>query len=150
MLEVLRARSYAKKMDAGLAIIDKRRALANEVSEMNVVGDVKGKVAILVDDIVDTGRTLIKAADALIERGATKVLACCSHAVLSGDSKERIPGSNLSKLIVTDSIYQPELAALGESDKESWIVQLSVAQLIGEAVRRIHHEDSVSSLFEVD
>ena len=147
---VARARAYAKKMDAALAIIDKRRGAANEVSEMNVVGEVSGKVCILVDDIVDTGKTLIKAADALLERGATKVIACCSHAVLSGDAKERIPGSSLSKLIVSDTVYQPEIMALAEKEADPWIVQLSVAQLIGEAIRRIHHEDSVSTLFDVD
>lgn len=150
---VARARAYAKKMnDCNLAIIDKRRAVANEVAEMNVVGDVTGKVAIIVDDIVDTGRTLIKAADALLTAGATKVVACCTHAVLSGDALQRIPGSSISKLVVSDSIYQPQIAGRGDGTggKLDWIAQLSVASLIGEAVRRIHHEDSVSTLFDVD
>ena len=143
---VARARAYAKRLDgAGLAIIDKRRALPNEVAEMNVVGDVKGKVAIIVDDMVDTGGTLIKATDALLEHGATKVVACCSHAVLSGNAKERLGNSNLSMLVTSDTIFHRDLA----TEKRDWIVQLSVAGLLGDAIKRIHNEDSVSTLFEV-
>ncbi len=140
---VARARSFAKRLDVGLAIIDKRRSRPNEVAEMNVVGDVNGKTAIIVDDMVDTGSTLIKAADALLECGAVKVITCCTHAVFSGSAKERLAASNISKVIVTDTIYHPDLA-----EESSWCVQLSIAQLLGEAVRRIHEEDSVSSLFE--
>ena len=124
-----------------LAIIDKRRINPNEVSEMNVVGDVSGKVAVLIDDIVDTGGTLVKAADALIEAGATQVIACASHAVLSGHAKNHLKNSRLSKLIVTDTIQQDL------TNEGSWIVQLSVAQLIGEAIKRINMDDSVSTLF---
>jgi len=138
---VPRARAYAKRMSASLAIIDKRRAKANEVSEMHVVGDVKGKVCVIVDDMVDTGGTLVKAAQALLDNGATKIYACCSHAVLSGEAKTKIPKGPIEQLVVTDSIYHPDL------DNEDWIVKLSSANLIGEAVRRIHKEESVSLLF---
>lgn len=143
---VSRARAYAKRMgdDVGLAIIDKRRNQPNEVAEMNVVGDVKGRIAVIVDDIVDTGGTLVKAAQALLDNGATKVAACCSHAVLSGSAIERLQDSAIDELICTDSIYQPRLAEGGVKR----IVQLPVAELIGDAIRRIHDEDSVSTLFE--
>ena len=139
---VARARAYAKRLDVGLAIIDKRRTNPNEVSEMNVVGDVSGKVCILVDDMVDTGGTLIKAADSLLENGATEVVACCSHAVMSGSAKETIPQSKISRVVVSDTIYHPDL-----TDKDGWCVKLSVAALIGEAIKRIHFDDSVSVLF---
>lgn len=142
---VARARSYAKILDASLAIIDKRRAQPNEVAEMNVVGEVKDKLAIIVDDMVDTGGTLSKAADALISRGATGVLACCTHAVLSGQARERLPQSKLEKVIVTDTIYHA-----GLESASNWLVRLSVAPLIGEAIRRIHDDDSVSVLFGGD
>lgn len=140
-----RARSFAKRLNAGLAIIDKRRNQPNEVAEMNVVGDVEGKLVIVVDDMVDTGGTLIKAADALIKHGATKVIACCTHPVLSGQAKERLPQSNISQVIVSDTIYHADAAK-----HESWLVQLSVAQLVGEAVKRINREESISVLFETD
>lgn len=144
---VARARAYAKRMgDISLAIIDKRRTQPNEVAEMNVVGDVKDKMAVIIDDIVDTGKTLVKAAEALLERGATKVAACCSHPVLSGDAIERLKDSQICETICTDSIYQPQLL----DGSCSWITQLSVAELIGDAIRRIHQEDSVSTLFDVE
>lgn len=139
---VARARAYAKRLDTGLAIIDKRRSSPNEVSEMNVVGDVQGQVAIIVDDMVDTGGTLIKAAEALMVAGATRILACCTHAVLSGTAKQRIPESVISKLVVSDTIYHGDVDETGD-----WLVMLSVASLIGEAIRRIHSDDSVSVLF---
>lgn len=143
---VPRARAYAKRLgDASIAIIDKRRPGPNEVAEMNVVGDVAGKVAIVVDDIVDTGKTLIKACDALLENGAADVLACCVHGVLSGEAKKDLPKSRLSKVIVTDTIYHADIER-----HRDWLVQLSVAPLIGEAIKRIHNEDSVSSLFDVE
>ena len=142
---VARARAYAKRLDAALAIIDKRRARPNEVAEMNVVGDVKGKLCILIDDIVDTGGTLAKASDALLASGGTEVIACCTHAVLSGDAQEKLKASSVSKLVFTDTIYHPEVQP--DSD---WAVRLSVAPLIGEAIRRIHEESSVSSLFEAN
>jgi ribose-phosphate pyrophosphokinase len=139
---VSRARAYAKRLDVALAIIDKRRNNPNEVAEMNVVGDVKGKVCVLVDDMVDTGGTLAKAADALMENGALEVIACCSHAVLSGNAKQDLPKSRLSKLVVSDTIYHSDI-----TESDSWCAQLSVAPLIGEAIKRIHLDDSVSVLF---
>lgn len=143
---VARARAFARRMgDRGLAIIDKRRTQPNEVAGMNVVGDVKGQHCIIVDDMVDTGGTLAKAADALLEHGATGVSACCTHAVLSGNALERLRNSALQEIVCSDSIYQPE-----QEDGKGLVVRLSVAELIGEAIKRIHNEDSVSSLFEVD
>jgi len=140
---VARARAYAKRLEAGLAIIDKRRINPNEVSEMNVVGDVKGKFAVIIDDMVDTGGTLIKAADALLEKGATKVIACCTHAVLSGSAFQRLPNSSISELVVCDTIYHSEI-----TKDMKWLTQLSVAGLIGDAIKRIYNEDSISSLFD--
>ena len=142
---VARARAFAKRLDVGIAIIDKRRTAPNEVAEMNVIGDVAGKTAIIVDDMVDTGGTLVKAGDALLARGAKEVAACCSHAVLSGNAKNAIPGSSISQVVVSDSIYHNE----GTADKD-WLVRLTVAPLIGEAIKRIHYDESVSVLFEND
>ncbi len=139
---VARARAYAKRLNAELAIIDKRRNNPNEVAEMNVVGDVSGKVCVIVDDMVDTGGTLVKAADALLENGATNVLACCTHAVMSGTAKERIPKSRIEKLIVSNTVFHSDLP-----DSNEWLERLSVAPLIGEAIKRIHSDDSVSLLF---
>lgn len=141
---VSRARAYAKRLDAALAIIDKRRNVPNQVAEMNVVGNVQGKLAILVDDMVDTGGTLVKAADALIEAGAKEVIACCTHPVLSNDAVSVLGQSQLSSILTTDTIYHPGIVA-GEFQK---FTQLSVAPLLGQAIRRIHEETSVSSLFE--
>ena len=138
---VARARAYAKRLDANLAIIDKRRTNPNEVAEMNVIGDVKGKVCILVDDMVDTGGTLVKAAEALHANGATEVIACCSHAVLSGAAKQILPKSKISRLVCSDTIAQSDL------DDKDWCVRLSVSDLIGEAIKRIHSDDSISLLF---
>ncbi len=140
---VSRARAYAKRLDATLAIIDKRRSQPNEVAEMHVVGEVRDKLAIIVDDMVDTGGTLMKAADALLEHGAKKVLACCTHPVLTGQAKDRLPNSNVKQVIVSDTIYHADLP----SGAGSCFVKLSVAPLIGEAIRRIHDDDSVSVLF---
>ena len=142
---VTRARAYAKQLDSGLAIIDKRRPGPNEVAEMNVVGDVDGKICIIVDDMVDTGSTMIKASDALLEKGAVKVVTVCTHAVLSGTAKERMPASSISEVIVTDTIFHSDIAP-GEAP---WLTQLSVSSVIGEAIKRIHNDDSISSLFEV-
>lgn len=139
---VARARAYAKRLDCPLAIIDKRRSSPNEVTEMNVIGEVAGREAIIIDDMVDTGGTLVKAADALLEHGASKVYTMCTHAVMSGNARERLINSKIESVIVSDTIYQPDL--MKGSDK---FVQLSVAQLIGEAINRIHDGDSVSSLF---
>lgn len=143
---VARARAYAKHLhDASLAIIDKRRSGPNEVAEMNVVGDVFGKTAIIIDDMVDTGSTLIKAADALLDRGAEKVITVCTHAVLSGTAKERLPQSSIEEIIVSDTIYHADL----ENGDLPWLTRLSVAPIIGEAIKRIHEDDSISSLFEI-
>jgi len=139
---VERARAFAKHLDAGLAIIDKRRARPNEVAEMHIVGDVRGRVAILIDDMVDTGGTLATAAEALMENGAKEVFACCTHPVLSGNAVQRIEQSLLRELIVTDTIpLRPEASACTK------LRVLSVAHLLGEAIRRTHCEESISSLF---
>jgi ribose-phosphate pyrophosphokinase len=139
---VERARAFAKRLDATLAIIDKRRARANEVAEMRVVGDVEGQTAVIVDDIVDTAGTLATAAAALRDAGATEVVACCTHPVLSGPAIERIRESTLTSLVVTDTI--PLRPAGAACDK---IKVLSVARLLAEAIRRTHREESISSLF---
>jgi len=139
---VARARAFAKRLDASLAIIDKRRERANEAKVMNIVGEVKGRVAVLLDDMVDTAGTLTQAAVALHEHGAKEIYACCTHAVLSGRAIERIEESPLQQLIVTDTIPLSERAQGCEKIKV-----LSVADLFGEAIRRIHFHESVSSLF---
>jgi len=138
---VERARAFAKRLDATLAIIDKRRARANEVAEMRVVGDVEGQTAVIVDDIVDTAGTLATAATALRDSGATEVIACCTHPVLSGPALDRIRDSALSSIVVTDTI---PLRQGADSPK---IKVLSVARLLAEAIRRTHREESISSLF---
>ena len=139
---VERTRAFAKRLNADLAIIDKRRERANECEAMHVIGDVKGKTAILLDDMVDTAGTLCGAASKLKERGAKEVHACCSHAVLSGPAIERLNDSEIKSLVVTNSI---PLADKG--DRCDKITVLSVGELLGEAIRRIHSEDSVSYLF---
>jgi len=140
---VQRARAYGKKLDAPIAMIDKRRERANEVAEMNIIGDVAGRFAILVDDMVDTAGTLTKAAEAVKEAGATGVAAVCTHPVLSGPAVERIENSVLHSLVVSDSI------PLRENARACSKIQVAtVGPLLGEAVRRIHTGDSVSSLFE--
>ncbi len=139
---VERTRAFAKRLNADLAIIDKRRERANECEAMNVIGDVSGKTAVLLDDMVDTAGTLCGAAARLKENGAKEVHACCAHAVLSGPAIERINDSQIKSLVVTNSI---PLADKGERcDK---IKVLSVGELLGEAISRIHSEDSVSYLF---
>jgi ribose-phosphate pyrophosphokinase len=139
---VERARAYAKLLDAGLAIIDKRRERANESQVMNVIGDVKGKTAMILDDIIDTAGTLTQAVPELLERGAVKVYGMATHPVLSGPAMERVETSALTGIGVTDTV------PLGEAARRSKkITVLSVAGLLGDAIRRIHGEDSVSSLF---
>lgn len=137
-----RARSFAKLLQSPMAMIDKRRPKPNVTEMMHIVGDVAGKYAVLIDDIIDTGGTMTKAAEALQANGATGVFACCTHAVLSGQSVELIESSTIEQLIVTDTI--PLRGAAAESKK---IKILSVAELLGEAIERIHNADSVSSLF---
>jgi ribose-phosphate pyrophosphokinase len=139
---VERARAYSKRLGAGLAIIDKRREKANVSEVMNIIGDVRGKDAILVDDIVDTAGTLTNAARAIMEAGARTVSACATHGVLSGPAIKRIDESPLTELIVTDTIPLRDEAKASKKVK-----QLSVARLLGEAIKRIHHGDSISSLF---
>jgi ribose-phosphate pyrophosphokinase len=139
---VERARAMAKHFNCGLAIVDKRRDKPNESAVMNIIGDVKGKNCLIVDDIVDTAGSMTKAADALLEAGAVSVRAAVSHPVLSGPAVENIRKSNLKELVVTDSIQlSPEAAKLPN------MTQLSIAELFGKAIRRIHNDDSISALF---
>jgi ribose-phosphate pyrophosphokinase len=140
---VARARGLAKRINAPLAIVDKRRERAGESEVMNVIGEVAGHICILVDDIIDSGGTVVNAADALLEQGATEVYAYITHGVLSGGAVARIAGSRLKELVITDSI-QPSKSVLGASN----IRTLSVASLIGEAIARTAAEESVSSLFD--
>lgn len=136
---VARARSFAKKLDVDIAIVDKRREKANESEVMNVIGDVEGKDVILVDDMIDTAGTITKAAKALKERGATSVMACCTHPVLSGPAYERIAKGELDELLVTDSIPLKQ--------KCEKIKILSIAPTFAEVIRRVYHNESVNGLF---
>ena len=140
---VVRARAVAKQINADLAIIDKRRPTANEAQIMHIIGDVKGKSCLIVDDMVDTAGTLCKAADALKDHGATKVVAYCTHPVLSGPAIQNIEGSNLDSLIVTDTI---PLNGKAKSCKS--IRQLSMAKLLAESIRRVSNEESISAMFD--
>ena len=137
-----RARSFAKLLQCPIALIDKRRPKPNVSEVMNLVGDVKGKRVVILDDIVDTAGTMIKASEALLAEGATEVHACCVHAVLSGTAVSSLMESNIKSVIVTDTIPLSE-----EAEKCDKIKVLSVAPLLGEAIARIHNSDSVSSLF---
>lgn len=142
---VVRARAIAKQLDdADLAIIDKRRPRANEAEVMNLIGDVDGRTAILVDDMVDTAGTLCTAANDLKERGAVKVVSYCTHAVLSGRALDNIRSSQLDELVVTDTIpLSPEALAVGK------IRQLTIADLLAESIRRVSNEESISALFDL-
>jgi len=139
---VSRARQLADRLKAPIAIIDKRRPRPNVAEVMNIVGNVQGKTAILIDDIIDTAGTITLAADALIENGATDVYACCTHPVLSGPAMDRIGNSAIKELVVTNSISLPT-----EKQTEK-VVTLSVAPLISEAIIRVHEQLSVSVLFD--
>jgi ribose-phosphate pyrophosphokinase len=141
---VVRARALAKRLDnAPLAIVDKRRERPGESEVMNIIGDVKGRACILIDDIVDSGGTLVNAAQALLDAGAKSVAAYITHGVLSGGAVARIDGSALKELVITDTILPSDAA------KDSECIRiLTIAPLIGEAVRRIADESSVSSLFD--
>ncbi|MCV6610514.1 MAG: ribose-phosphate pyrophosphokinase [Amphritea sp.] len=139
---VVRARAVAKQLDCDLAIIDKRREKANESQVMNLIGDVTGRTCILVDDMCDTAGTLCKAAAALKENGAVKVVAYATHAVLSGPAIKNISGSDLDELVVTDTIPLTEAAA--NCDR---IRQLTLAPMLAEAVRRVCNEESISAMF---
>jgi len=140
---VERAREFAKRCkNASIAIIDKRRERANVSKVMHIVGDVKGKVAILLDDMIDTGGTIVQSAEALMRDGASKVYACCSHAILSGNAVEKLNKSPIYKTVITNTI------PLNEKHRKLERVEvLDVSPILGEAIRRIHNEASVSSLF---
>ncbi|MGG0240948.1 ribose-phosphate diphosphokinase [Bacillus rhizoplanae] len=138
---VTRARKMADRLKAPIAIIDKRRPRPNVAEVMNIVGNIEGKTAILIDDIIDTAGTITLAANALVENGASEVYACCTHPVLSGPAIERIQNSNIKELVVTNSIVLPE------EKKIDKVQELSVAPLIGEAIIRVYEEESVSVLF---
>src|SRR5689334_20714493 len=139
---VERARAFAKRLSSPLAIIDKRREEANIAEVMNVVGEVSGRNCLLVDDLIDTGGTLVKGAEALLEKGAASVSACATHAVLSGSAVSRIEESELKEVVFTNSIPLSE-----EAQKSSRIKSLSIAKLMADAIRSIHEETSVSVLF---
>lgn len=139
---VTRARKMAERLKAPIAIIDKRRPKPNVAEVMNIVGNIDGKIAILIDDIIDTAGTITLAANALVENGAADVYACCTHPVLSGPAIERIQNSNIKELVVTNTIQ------VSEEKKIDKIVPLSIAPLIGEAIIRVHEEQSVSTLFD--
>ena len=139
---VERARAFAKRLDADLAIIDKRRPAPNQAKAMAVIGDVRDKVAVILDDMADTAGTLTGAADALKAEGAREIHACCAHAVLSGPAIERIVNSNIKNLVVTDTIPLSEKAAACGK-----IAVISIAELVGEAIIRSYRGDSVTSLF---
>jgi ribose-phosphate pyrophosphokinase len=139
---VVRARALAKRLDSELAIIDKRRPKANVSEVMNIIGEVDGRTCVIMDDMVDTAGTLCKAAEVLKERGAKRVVAYCTHAVLSGSAVQKITVSPLDELVVTDTI-----ALRDDARACNKIRQLSVAELLAETIRRINSEDSVSSLF---
>ncbi len=140
---VERARAYAKRLGASLAIIDKRRFAKNQTEVMNIIGEVEGRNVFIVDDIIDTAGTLIHSVQALFEKGAKSISAACTHAVLSGPAISRINSSQLDRVITTNSIPTQEKQA--ECSK---LQPLSIASLLAEAIKRIHSEDSVSSLFE--
>src|SRR5215471_15897988 len=139
---VERARFFAKKIDAALAIVDKRRTDMNVAEVMHVIGDVKGRTCLIIDDIIDTAGTLVKTAEALVNAGAVRVYACASHPVLSGPAIERISKSKLEQVVVTNTI---PLTSAGKA--EAKIKVLSIAGLLGRAIQSIHEETSVSSLF---
>jgi ribose-phosphate pyrophosphokinase len=139
---VERARFFAKRMDAPLAIVDKRRIDVNVSEVMHLIGDVKGRPALVIDDIIDTAGTLVKTAEALLKEGATEVYAGCTHAILSGPAVERICNSPLKEVVVTDSVPLVE-----EAKRVRKIKVLSVASLLARGIRSIHEETSISELF---
>lgn len=139
---VERARAFAKRLDASVAMIDKRRSAPGVAKAMNVVGDVDGKIAVLVDDMIDTAGTLTEAAGAVLSQGATRVFAIATHGVFSGPAIERIQKSKIEQVIVTDTIPLTE-----DAKKSGRIVQLTIADFLAETIYRIHNYDSVSSLF---
>jgi ribose-phosphate pyrophosphokinase len=137
-----RARAFAKRLECTLAVIDKRRTGPNVAEVMHLIGDVRGKIAIILDDMIDTAGTLTQAAKALKENGASAIYACATHGVLSGPAIERINNSDIEEIVLTDTI------PIGDKEQQSSKVRmLSVADLLAEAIRRIHEDESVSSLF---
>ena len=140
---VVRARAVAKRLNVDLAIIDKRRPSANEAQVMNIIGDVKERTCIIVDDMVDTAGTLCKAADALKEHGAASVIAYCTHPVLSGPAISNIENSSIDSLVVTDTI-----PLNNEASNCTKIRQLSMARLLAESIRRVSNEESISAMFD--
>ena len=140
---VARARYFAKTMGLEMVIVDKRREKANESEVMNIIGNVEGKDVIMIDDMIDTAGTMVKAAAALKAKGATSVMACCTHPVLSGPAFERIENGELDELVVTDTIPLKN----GSCDK---IKVLSTAKMLGEVIRRVYNNESVNSLFETN
>jgi ribose-phosphate pyrophosphokinase len=140
---VERVREFAKRLkNASIAIIDKRREKANISKVMHIVGDVRGRVAILLDDMIDTGGTIVQSAEALTRDGASRVYACCTHAILSGNAVEKLNNSPIYKLVMTNTIPMSE-----KSKKLERVEVLDVSPTLGEAIKRIHNEASVSSLF---
>jgi ribose-phosphate pyrophosphokinase len=144
---VERARFFAKKVDAALAIVDKRRVEINVAEVMHVIGDVDGRTCLIIDDLIDTAGTLVKTAEALMENGATSVYACASHAVLSGPAVENIRNSVIKELVVTNTIPLTAEADAARTEKGGKISVLSIAGLIGRAIQANHEETSVSKLF---
>jgi ribose-phosphate pyrophosphokinase len=144
---VERARFFAKKVDAALAIMDKRRVEANVAEVMNVIGDVEGRTCLIIDDLIDTAGTLAKTASALMENGATQVYACASHPVLSGPAVENISESCIKEVVVTNTIPLSPAARAATTERGGKITVLSIAGLIGRAIQSIHEETSVSRLF---
>jgi ribose-phosphate pyrophosphokinase len=140
---VPRARAYAKRLKSGLAMIDKRRSDPNTAEALNIIGEVEGKTAVILDDMVDTAGTLVEATKTLLDKGSKAVFACVTHAVLSGPAIERIETSSLQSLVVTDTLPLRKEACSGK------ITCISAARLFAQAIRNIHNEDSVSTLFEI-
>jgi len=139
---VARARYFAKSMDLDMVIVDKRREKANESEVMNIIGNVKGKDVIMIDDMVDTAGTMVKAASALKKLGATSVMACCTHPVLSGPAYDRIENGELDELVITNTL------PIKQSSNK--IKVLSTAKMLGEVIRRVYNNESVNSLFETN
>jgi len=140
---VVRARIIASRIGADLAIVDKRREKAGESEVMNIIGDVEGRACFIIDDIVDSAGTLCNASNALLDQGATEVYAYVTHGVLSGEAVERVNNSSLTKLVLTDTIEESDLVL-----KSNKIEVISISSLLGEAIKRISDEKSVSSLFD--
>jgi len=139
---VARARYFAKSLGLDMVIVDKRREKANESEVMNIIGDVKGKDIIMIDDMVDTAGTMLKGAATLKAQGATSVMACCTHAVLSGPAYERLQKGELDELVITDTIKTTD-----NSNKCDKIKVLSTSKMLAEVIRRVYHNESLNSIF---